>query len=445
MITIKHPPSIISIDDKVCIGRYSAYVYKYTNTTNGKWYVGWHPGMFDGTYWHSSKNEEFKKVFSDSQPTLELEILSTGLNIDMMNLESKILTDQKVKKNPLSYNEAGAPTGNKEIIDMDKVEKAHAIIMERIASGEYEIEDLNLIASLNSIQVREEAEEKSHITRIRDGVMETGLEFQNPVIIWEGRDPTEKGKDVRGDGNHTILALLGLKNFNKVKTLRISEEFSTKQFDLNILELRQLGLKFNPRQTVAKLETTDTDALKQLAALLEKGVKIDPKDTEYGKNICKQLGYKGKKPAHLCRKAIKIYTKKMLSKAGLKVAIYDKNHPDNLKQLNRKAESLRNSNSIVVVGNTAYVSKILRSILESVTDLKLYDNRHNIHLVCHHNGEEKNKKEWDAREKVSLTNLVNNTLSMMIPVTIKDDNGIEHKIPRKFHIHEMDFYQSDIS
>ena len=304
---------------------------------------------------------------------------------------------------------------------------------------------VNLIALLRSIQVREEAEDKSHITRIREGVIETGLKYQNPVIIWEGRDPIEKGKDVRGDGNHTILALQGLKNFNKVKTLRISEEFSTKQFDLNILELRQLGLKFNPRQTVAKLETTDTDALKQLTALLEKGVIIDPNDTEYGKNICKQLGYKGKKPAHLCRKAIKAYRKKVLSKAGLKSAIYDKNHPDNLKQLNRKADSLRNSNSIVIVGNTAYVSKILRSILESVTDLKLYANRHNIHLVCHHNGDEKNKKEWDAREKVSLTSLVNDTLSMMIPVTIKDDNGMVHEVPRKFHIHEMDFYQSDIS
>ena len=104
MITIKHPPSIISIDHTICIGKYSAYVYKYTNTTNGKWYVGYHIGQFDGSYWHSSQNDEFKKVFSGSKPVLTLEILSIGLIIDMKNLESKILTEQKVKKNPLSYN-----------------------------------------------------------------------------------------------------------------------------------------------------------------------------------------------------------------------------------------------------------------------------------------------------------------------------------------------------
>ena len=88
MTTFKHPPSIISIDTSNCSGRYGAYVYKYTNITNGRWYVGWHIGMFDGTYWHSSEHEEFKKVFSGSKPVLTLEILSTGLIINMRNLES---------------------------------------------------------------------------------------------------------------------------------------------------------------------------------------------------------------------------------------------------------------------------------------------------------------------------------------------------------------------
>ena len=49
MRTIKHPPSIISINTTICVGKYDAYVYKYTNIKNGKWYIGWHIGMFDGT------------------------------------------------------------------------------------------------------------------------------------------------------------------------------------------------------------------------------------------------------------------------------------------------------------------------------------------------------------------------------------------------------------
>ena len=162
MRTIKHPPSIISIDTSICIGVYDAYVYKYTNIKNGKWYVGWHIGMFDGTYWHSSKDNEFLKVFSGSESVLTLEILSTGLIIDMKNLESKILSDQKVRKNPLSYNGAGSPTGNRELIDLEKVQEVFEILQERLENEDYEEEDLDVVSSLRTIQVRDKAEEKSH-------------------------------------------------------------------------------------------------------------------------------------------------------------------------------------------------------------------------------------------------------------------------------------------
>ena len=282
MTTFKHPPSIISIDTSNCSGRYGAYVYKYTNITNGRWYVGWHIGMFDGTYWHSSEDKEFIRVFGGSNAVLTLEILSTGLIIDMRNLESKILSDQKVKKNPLSYNGSGSPTGNKEPIDLEKVQEVFEILQERLENGDYEEEDLDVVSSLRTIQVRDKAEEKSHTMRIRDGILETGLEFQTPVLIWEGQDPFGDDEDVRGDGNHTILALLGLKNFNTVKTLRVSREFCEK-YNLNLEELRQIGLKMNPRQVVAKRETEDEDVIKQLLGLLEGGTNIDPKQTEYGK------------------------------------------------------------------------------------------------------------------------------------------------------------------
>ena len=439
---MNHPPSIISIDTSLCIGVYGAYVYKYTNVTNGKWYVGWHLGVFDGSYWHSSKNKEFLKIFSGSKPTLTLEILSIGLSIDMKNLESKILTDQKVKKNSLSYNGAGSPTGNKEIIDLEKVQEVFEILQERLENGDYEEEDLDVISLLRTIQVRDKAEEKSHTMSIRDGILETGLEFQTPVLIWEGQDPFGDDKDVRGDGNHTILALLGLKNFNTVKTLRVSREFCEK-YNLNLEELRQIGLKMNPRQVVATKETEDEDVIKQLLGLLERGTNIDPKKTDYGKEVCKNLGYKGKKPAYLCKKAIKIHKDNILAKSGLKRAIYDEDHPDNLKALNRKAASLNKDRSIVITGNTAQPSKIIRAILESVTD-PIYSDCYNVHLVCHHNGNDKNKKIWDSREKSSVENLIKRNFAMYQKVVVEEDNGLKHEFPRTFTIHEMDHYQSDI-
>ena len=295
----------------------------------------------------------------------------------------------------------------------------------------------------DTIQVRDKAEEKSHTMRIRDGILETGLEFQTPVLIWEGQDPFGDDEDVRGDGNHTILALLGLKNFNTVKTLRVSREFCEK-YNLNLEELRQIGLKMNPRQVVAKRETEDEDVIKQLLGLLEGGTNIDPKKTEYGKEVCKNLGYKGKKPAYLCKKAIKIHKDNILAKSGLKRAIYDEDHPDNLKSLNRKAASLNKDRSIVITGNTAQPSKLIRAILESVTD-SIYSDCYNVHLVCHHNGNDNNKKTWESREKSSIESLVKATFDMMAPVVIEEDNGLKHEFARTFTIHEMDHYQSDIS
>ena len=278
--------------------------------------------------------------------------------------------------------------------------------------------------------------------RIRDGILETGLEFQTPVLIWEGQDPFGDDKDVRGDGNHTILALLGLKNFNTVKTLRVSREFCEK-YNLNLEELRQIGLKMNPRQVVATKETEDEDVIKQLLGLLERGTNIDPKKTDYGKEVCKNLGYKGKKPAYLCKKAIKIHKDNILAKSGLKRAIYDEDHPDNLKSLNRKAASLNKDRSIVITGNTAQPSKIIRAILESVTD-PIYSDCYNVHLVCHHNGNDKNKKIWDSREKSSVENLIKRNFAMYQKVVVEEDNGLKHEFPRTFTIHEMDHYQSDI-
>ena len=90
MRTIKHPPSIISIDHTICIGKYSAYVYKYTNTTNGKWYVGYHIGQFDGSYWHSSQNDEFKKRY---QTELQSKIVDLQFKRSELEKELKRVND----------------------------------------------------------------------------------------------------------------------------------------------------------------------------------------------------------------------------------------------------------------------------------------------------------------------------------------------------------------
>ena len=88
---MQKPPSILHIDHTIVDGvdSYEAYVYKYTNTINGRMYIGSRKGLFDGTYWQSSKNTEFLRVFSGPDPVLNLQIINFGFYLDMQNLENK--------------------------------------------------------------------------------------------------------------------------------------------------------------------------------------------------------------------------------------------------------------------------------------------------------------------------------------------------------------------
>mgnify|MGYP001429298430 FL=1 len=440
MKTIKHPPSIISINDSICVGRYDAYVYKYTNITNGKWYVGWHQGMFDGTYWHSSKNKEFIKVFSGLEAVLNLEILSTGLIIDMKNLESKILTDQKVKKNQLSYNGAGSPTGNREIIDIDNCHSFVDFLKTRIKNDEIQKENFEDVKNLPSLQVRAKGENNEHISAIRDGMRETGLEKQDPVLIWEGVDPKTKS-DMIGNGNHTIKAIDGLVNITQIKTVRSTQE-EINDWDLNLDEMRYVGNLLNPREEVPKLENDEDDAIKILIGQKEKGIAISG-DTDYGVRLIKGLGYKFKKPGSIVKRAETLYTAKIRAKSGQKIAQYDKNHQDNLKHLQRKADSLRNDHTIVIQMGTAYPSKIIRAILEAVLDKESYPNHYAVQLVYFHNADSSMEK-WDGGEHASVKRIVRGVLEEMGPLEIKDENGNKVNMERTFHTHGMPHTQSDI-
>ena len=57
---------------------YEAYLYRFTNLSNGKMYIGIHKGYVGDGYWHSSKNKEFRKAFSDSSILWKYEVLDFG-------------------------------------------------------------------------------------------------------------------------------------------------------------------------------------------------------------------------------------------------------------------------------------------------------------------------------------------------------------------------------
>ena len=440
---MEHPPSIISIDNSVLngVGLYDAYVYSFTHYKTGEIYIGSKLGMFDGTYWHSSLNTKFCRLFSGSEPLFYYKIINYGLYIDMQNLESKLQSEVNAKSNPLYYNNAVAPTGNRELINIENCKKIVDYVNDKIENDEIQEEPFESIDVLEIVQVRYAAEDFSHLSRIKDGLREAGLKNQKPVVIWEGMG-TDDG-DLVGAGNHTIKAIGGVPNITTIKTVRIPKEVS-EEYNMNMDGIRYCGNLFNPRQNVAKLETAEEDAIKTLISLREKGTDISGDKTTYGKDLVRGLGFKGRQPAAIVAKAEKLYKSKILAKSGQKIAKYDTAHPENLKELDRKADSLRNDHTIVVKAGTAIPSKMIRAIMEAVTDTKTYPNHYAIELVFFHNADS-SKEKWDNGEHSNVKRLIRDTLKMFGPVKYKDENGNMIDVERTFNTHGMDHYQSDIS
>lgn len=84
----------------------TGFVYKWTNTINGRWYIGSHKGTPDDGYRHSSKilaaAEEKYGI-----ENFEREILFEGdYEKDQIRLiiEAKILREENAANNPMSYN-----------------------------------------------------------------------------------------------------------------------------------------------------------------------------------------------------------------------------------------------------------------------------------------------------------------------------------------------------
>jgi hypothetical protein len=83
----------------------SAYVYRWTHVTTGKWYVGsrtakrCHPN--DG---YICSSREVKPLIQSNPSEWRREILATGESDAMYNLESNVLQESDARNNPMSFN-----------------------------------------------------------------------------------------------------------------------------------------------------------------------------------------------------------------------------------------------------------------------------------------------------------------------------------------------------
>ena len=83
-----------------------AYVYKWTEKSTGKWYIGSrskHGCHVNDGYVCSSKT--VKQKINTNPDDWYREILNTGTPQEMVDLETELLVEHDVKNNPMSYNE----------------------------------------------------------------------------------------------------------------------------------------------------------------------------------------------------------------------------------------------------------------------------------------------------------------------------------------------------
>jgi hypothetical protein len=244
---------------------YEAYLYQYTNLTDGKVYVGIHKGSVDDSYNHSSTNEEFAKVFASSKSKLKFEVLEFGDYPAMQNAEHRVLKKADARKNPMYYN---LSNGFPQFVEPD-IENC-LFINKQIDDGIYEVtkEDLRLHVEMAALQVRFQHDPDLQRT-IKQKIDDARgcTDACNPVLVWEGRG--ENGEDMRGDGNHTVFGAGQSKHAVDIPVMRIPYAFHC---ELTDEELRFIGNLRNKKPTIVKKDISESDGIKYVLDMATKKV-----------------------------------------------------------------------------------------------------------------------------------------------------------------------------
>ena len=253
---------------------YAGLIYRWTDLINyeiyvssGKeqevpiYYLGSHGSdkeltafVGDG-YWHSSKNKDFEKVFSDPNSRLRYEILEYfDLKHDMNQKEHTMLDKVDAKNNPLYYNMNNGIVTSKEprlslcqefLSDVNLQTKGYE------TTGKYpvvkeKIEDLEYLMAEGHPRIQVRVTDNSHTqsyikTRIDDAGGDTSK--CKPLLVYKDRGG--EGVHVLGNGNTTLGAGIDTKHGTDLPVVYISKEvhgkFSDAEFDAGLVNVKPLS------------------------------------------------------------------------------------------------------------------------------------------------------------------------------------------------------------
>ena len=338
--TSNTPPSIKEVDIRQVPTVYEGYLYRFTNLDDNKVYVGIHKGYVGDGYWHSSTDTEFNKIFSDSSSNLKFEILEYGSYNAMTVSERKILKDNDAKNNSMFINKSnGSAKFTQPDVDLMKE------LADRILNREFPIskESPDDVYQLPRLQVRFE-EDKDLKDEIQQRIEDAGGNTDNcfPIVIYENRN----GKDVVGDGNHTLNAAKDAKHCSEVPVMRIPFEVHKKYTNQ---ELKGVSNLLNKKPEIIKKAMSIDDGVKWIVgAYSDHGT---PYDSNGNKEYLETCMFTRKQVGTILKKS-KVEIDKNNLALGNKLWI-DYRSKTHKPTLDAKVESFRDTKTISLVYSSA--------------------------------------------------------------------------------------------
>jgi hypothetical protein len=247
------------------------YVFTHNLGPNpsNKWYGGMHgfkehESPYDGTYWNSSTDEEFKELLETKPEEFTYEILKFGSMQNMFNAENAYLTKRNPEgalKNPMSWNKTNG-------ILFQTEEPPRLDIIEDLVKDVYSKKNPNLknvkisdilLQQLIKLQVRFETTLSSgKIKEYKDRMIaeSSTKSFTLTIVV-------NDGKWLLAGGNHTLESATQAKMKN-IDVVFIYEE-------LSIDELYALGSALNRQDKVDRMKTEISTIARDLVSLYKSG------------------------------------------------------------------------------------------------------------------------------------------------------------------------------
>jgi len=257
---LKKIPSVTEVDITTPPTDYEAFIYRWTNLNTNRKYLGSHLGSVGDDYLDSSTSKQFKKDRASSKGNFKFEIIQYGDYEEIKTKETSILKQVNAAKSKDYYNKHNGGGGKQEY-------RIHKImeLVDRINSSEFKItiESIDDIYPLGKLQVREEQLNTKLVRDIKERINDKAgnTDLCKPILIYELR---VKGKDVIGNGNHTITGAHFSKHAVDVPVMRIPLDIHG---EYSNIELRMVSNLMNKKDDVIKEAASTKDAEKQLLAV----------------------------------------------------------------------------------------------------------------------------------------------------------------------------------